>query len=880
MAKVIPSSLSSPTSSPPPPNTSRLNRLFPWRAAREDRAQGNRMPLSQAVRFSKQASREVPVAEFVPYRTLIAPDALITDKGDLLRTWKLDGVPFESVKHSTLDTQKDALNELIRGLGGNRALWTHEIHMRTHDALDGTYPPGIVADFARDYARTFDNYPMMSTELFVSVVHRPDTALVAKVTAGRGFEATRAALASELEKLDEGSMLVDSSLKRYGARRLGTVSKPNPNVTHVSSFGSSSASATSSPAPASSSASTSSPPIVFSELLGFLGSLVNGVREPIPVVRANIQEYLPTTRMIYGLENIELRFANGDTKFCGILDIADYPADVVSGILNPTLYEDFEYIKTQSFSTLSKHAAVSALQQQKGYLISAGDASDRQIAEFDEMVEQVVEGKIMVGDYHFTLAIFGASVEEVNRNCARARAALQEQGFQTKRIDLIADAAWFAQSPCNWQYRPRKAQLTSRAFAALSPFHSINLGKRDGNPWGECVTILKTPSGKPFYFNFHASPENEDVTDDKYPGTTLIIGQIGSGKTALEGALLMLAQKFNVEGAAFDKDAGLEIVIRALGGSYARIERGVPTGMNPFQALQNTPGNILFLTELVKQLVKGRPLTTAESTDIERAVSTVMGMEPPLRGLSMVLQILPNHDQEMPYYRLAKWCGQGAMAWVFDNRIDVVGAVQAKWIGYDYTQILDDPVSRTPIMMYLMHTSAARKKGQPFMTIIAEFWKAFEDPYFEEYAKNGIKAERKKDAIVVLDTQSPSDALDSNISKTLVEQTVTKIFLPNPEADAKDYIEGFKLTPEEYQTIRSLGAHSRTFLIKQGHQSWLAKLDLSHPLMQRYLTLLSSTTDNVHLLDEIRKEVGDDPEVWAPILMQQVDARRAQKKAA
>jgi type IV secretion system protein VirB4 len=828
------------------------------RQAQEDRAEGKKLPVTQAIRFAKQALREVPVAEFVPYRTLIAPDALITDKGDLLRTWKLDGVPFESVKHATLDAQKEVLNELIRGLGGNRALWTHEIHMRTTDALTGQYPPGVVADFAKDYAATFDGYRMMATDLYVTVIHRPDTALVSKLTAGRGFEATRAALGIELEKLDEASMLVDNTLKRYGARRLTTCTKDAQKI-------------------------ASNPPIaadavLISELLSFLGLLTNGIKEPFPVVRAHIQEYLPSTRMIYGLENIELRFANGDTKFCGILDIADYPADVRSGVFNPTLYEDFEYIKTQSFSTLPKHVAISALQQQKGYLISAGDASDRQIEEFDEIVEQVTEGKLMVGDYHFTLAIFGESIEAVNRNCAKARAALQDQGFQTKRIDLIADAAWFAQSPCNWQYRPRKAQLTSRVFASLSPFHSINLGKRDGNPWGECVTILKTPSAKPFYFNFHSSPNDEDVTDEKMAGTTLIIGQIGSGKTALESALLMLSQKFNVEGAVFDKDAGLEIVIRALNGQYARIERGVPTGMNPFQALDNLPANVLFLIDLVKQLVKGRALTTAEETDIERAVHTVMAMDKVLRGPSMVLQNLPNFDQESPYYRLAKWCGQGHMAWVFDNRLDIVGALQSKWIGYDYTEILDDASSRTPIMMYLMHTCHARKRGQPFITVIAEFWKAFEDSYFEEYAKNGIKAERKKNAIVVLDTQSPSDALDSNIAKTLVEQSVTKIFLPNPEADAKDYIEGFKLSPEEYQTIRSLGAHSRTFLIKQGHQSWLAKLDLNHPLMQRYLTLLSSTTDNVHLLDQIRKEVGDDPEHWAPILMQRVDERRAQKK--
>ena len=65
-------------------------------------------------------------------------------------------------------------------------------------------------------------------------------------------------------------------------------------------------------------------------------------------------------------------------------------------------------------------------------------------------------------------------------------------------------------------------------------------------------------------------------------------------------------------------------------------------------------------------------------------------------------------------------------------------------------------------------------------------------------------------------TQSPSDTLRSPIARALIEQTATFIFLPNPTADEADYVEGFKLTPTEFELLKGLGESSRTFLIKQG----------------------------------------------------------------
>ncbi|WP_033009305.1 hypothetical protein, partial [Xanthomonas vasicola] len=67
----------------------------------------------------------------------------------------------------------------------------------------------------------------------------------------------------------------------------------------------------------------------------------------------------------------------------------------------------------------------------------------------------------------------------------------------------------------------------------MAGFHNFRAGKRDGNPWGQALTLLKTPSGQPAYLNFHFSKGDEDNYDQKLLGNTRVIGQSGSGKTVL-----------------------------------------------------------------------------------------------------------------------------------------------------------------------------------------------------------------------------------------------------------------------------------------------------------------------------------------------------------
>ena len=78
-----------------------------------------------------------------------------------------------------------------------------------------------------------------------------------------------------------------------------------------------------------------------------------------------------------------------------------------------------------------------------------------------------------------------------------------------------------------------------------------------------------------------------------------------------------------------------------------------------------------------------------------------------------------------------------------------------------------------------------------------------------------------------LATQSPSDVLESPISRTLVEQTPTKIFFPNSDANFEEYTRGFGLTQREFWLIKEqLEPGSRMFLVKQSHHSVVCQLDL------------------------------------------------------
>jgi type IV secretion system protein VirB4 len=328
------------------------------------------------------------------------------------------------------------------------------------------------------------------------------------------------------------------------------------------------------------------------------------------------------------------------------------------------------------------------------------------------------------------------------------------------------------------------------------------------------------------------------------------------------------AQKFKPRTILFDKDRGAELFIRGIGGRYDRINPGEPTGFNPL-SLPDTPTNRAFLRDWLGVLLKADG--PEEFALVSAAVDAAYANDASLRRLRHFKELLAGAKRPEPgdlADRLGAWISSpgadgGEHSWLFDNERDELDLDQ-RVLGFDMTQLLDNPRLRTPVMMYLFHRIDERLDGEPTIILIDEGWKALDDDVFAARIRDWLKTLRKRNALVGFATQSARDALESRISTALVEQTATMVFMPNSRARPEDYCDGFGLTDHELALIRTLPAHSRCFLVRQPDASVVVRLDLSGA--PEVLTILSGREASVRRLDLLREAVGDEPSAWYPAL--------------
>ena len=617
---------------------------------------------------------------------------------------------------------------------------------------------------------------------------------------------------------------------------------------------------------------------LYSEALEFYSLLVNGERRRVPLPRAPLNESLGTSRLLFGRELIEYRTATR-TRFGAALGIKEYPAQTTPGVLNALLAAPFPLILTQSFAFLSKPAAQSLLQHQHARLVNAGDFAHSQSAALHEALDALTSNHFAMGEHHLTLQVLSdwvpaadlAAPPEVLHSLGErlgvARALLADAGMTVAREDLALEAGFWAQLPGNFAMRARRAPITSRNFAALCAWHNYPQGRPTGNHWGEALTLYKTSAGSPFYFSLHAS----DPADSEAPrdiGHTFLCGPTGSGKTVLIGFLIAMLTKQRATQIVFDKDRGLELLVRALGGTYLPLHSGQPTGCNPLQ-LEPSAANTEFLKGWLRSLGAGvHPYTARESADLDHALSGTLALERSARRLSRLIEFLDPTDPEGVHARLSPWCESthGSYSWAFDNPEDLIAPLlsRATILGFDVTEWLDHPRLRTPITLYLFHLVRQLLDGRRLVCWMDEFWRMLEDPAFEQFAKDGPKTWRKLNAVMCLSTQSASDVLASPLSRTIIEQTPTKIFFPNPSGSASEFADGFGLTAREVRLIcEQLEPGSRQFLVRQSRQSIVCELDLKG--FDAELAVISARASTLAEVGTLISATGSDPQHWLPI---------------
>jgi type IV secretion system protein VirB4 len=817
----------------------------------------------RALNRSSALRREIMAAERVPYAAHVAPHVVRTTLGDYLQTFRLGG-GFETNDDSELNNWHERLNVLWRNIAGpNVALWTHVVRRRAPVGSIGAASPAprrghYFADrlLVRYQQRIF-GATLMQNEIYLSVLYRPAaglaTGLVSRVLARTERDGTQRELAEALDACEKLSQTLRASLQRYEPELLGCYEYSKA---------------------------------WYSSLLEYLGLLINGEWQRMPLRRAPLSQMLASTRLLFGSETIEYRSPT-ETRVGAMLGIKEYPTPTSVGMYDQLLSAPFSFVLTQSFAFLTKASSQALLQRQFNRMANAGDFAVSQAAELKDALDALTSNDFVMGDHHFALQVLAdigergdttpaGRLKVLNDGVALARSLLADTGMLVAREDLALEAAFWAQLPGNFPVRPRKSPITSRNLAAMAPFHNYPMGRAAGNHWGDALTVLITSARSPYYFSLHASdPGDPDGGSRKDTGHTLICGPTGSGKTVLIGFLISMLARQDVTQIVFDKDRGLEILVRALGGEYLPLRNGTPTGFNPLQ-LPVTPANVEFLKTWLHELCamqRGNAMTAGsvrDLSDLDQALRGTLALDASARRLSRLVEFLDPTDPEGLHARLSRWCesGRGEYAWVFDNPVDTLASrlPDRSVIGFDVTEFLDHALTRAPITLYLFHLVRQLLDGRKLVCWMDEFWRLLADPAFEAFAKDGPKTWRKLNGVMCLATQSASDVLQSPISRTLVEQTPTKIFFPNADASFQEYTEGFGLTSQEFRLLKEqLEPGSRMFLVKQAHHSVVCQLDLKD--FDGELKVISGRVAEVTRMSELIRARGADPAAWLPIFM-------------
>lgn len=781
----------------------------------------------------KVALKEISISRFIPYRTFWNKETIITQDNWFLKVIKITGYSFETADDEDVDIRKTIRNTLWKGVAsGGLGMYFHIVRRRKNayelDEMDSDLPNIFAKFLDEQWRRKHSVGNTFVNDIYVTIIKKFDTDGVAalehalkKIQQRTGQSSWDVEMRSAYQDLDETVSRITSTLGDYGAKVLTITEDEHGN---------------------------------FSEALEFLGSIVNcGESRPMQVPMMDISNYIATNRLFFGERSIELRGIHG-SKFAGVVSVKEYGPKTNSGMMDGFLQMPFEYVMTQSFQFTNRQVAIGQMTLQQNRMQQAEDKAVSQVIEIDEALDMAMSGAIGFGKHHLTVVPVEHDPKVLENSLALASVELSNTGGVAVRERTNLEPAFWAQLPCNFDYIVRESTINTLNLSSFVSLHNYPTGKQYNNHWGNAVTVFETTSGTPFFFSFHV----RDV------GHTTIIGPTGAGKTVMMNFLCAQCQQFSPRMFFFDKDRGAEIFLRAIGGVYTVIDPGKPCGFNPLQ-LEDTPENRVFLNEWFKSLVtvNGEQISAEDQELISQAISGNYKLAFEDRKLENVVPFLGLPGPGTLAGRIAMWHGMGSHAGVFDNPKDKINFDTHLTFGFEMAELLKDPASLGPVLLYLFHKINLSLDGTPSMIVLDEAWALIDNPVFAPKIKDWLKVLRKLNCFVIFATQSVEDAAGSEISDTLIQQTATQIFLPNLKANASGYMDSFMLSKREFTLIKTTDPSSRFFLVKQGTDAVVARVDLSG--MEDVINVLSGRADTVILLDKIRAEVGDDPEDWLPI---------------
>ena len=417
----------------------------------------------------------------------------------------------------------------------------------------------------------------------------------------------------------------------------------------------------------------------------------------------------------------------------------------------------------------------------------------------DALVELETDG-IAYGDLALTVAVHGPLSETEGLDGAIRRL------FASHDAKVIREGygqlpAWFSRMPAQPRRRQVRSVFVSAGLAAaMAPIFGPPVGTpHSGHLRAPALAILETKWRTPYHYDLF----DGDV------GHTLVLGATGAGKSFALNFLLVQALQYDPRVLILDLGGSYRWLTQFLGGGTMELSPGSSGSagfrLRPF-SLPEGERTFQFLTGWISRLLRIGGWTPGgeDPSEIRARVEDLYAFAPERRTLGTLVRSLPSKM----WPALGRWHGDGAWARYFDNPGDGDDLHFQDWQVIDLAGAAEHEDLCEAALFYLLERlrlalenpdETARVK----LMVVDEAWRYLQDPAVLSYLAEAAKTWRKKNAALILATQSAVDVTGTAGAEALLESMPTRLFLANPGLPEKA-ADTFRLNPSEVNTIRGL----------------------------------------------------------------------------
>jgi type IV secretion system protein VirB4 len=361
-----------------------------------------------------------------------------------------------------------------------------------------------------------------------------------------------------------------------------------------------------------------------------------------------------------------------------------------------------------------------------------------------------------------------AALEEAARKVEKA---VNHLGFAARIETINTMEAYLGSLPGHGVENVRRPLINTMNLADLLPVNTIWTGKAqapcpmyppNSPPLMHCVTQGATP----FRLNLHV----RDL------GHTFMFGPTGAGKST--HLALIAAQLRRYKGMSiycFDKGLSMYPLTKAVGGQHFTVAGDDETlAFCPLQFLESK-GDRAWALEWICTMVELNGITVSpqQRNEISLAITNMHQS-----GSHTLSDFLVTIQDEAIREALKQYTIDGMMGHLLDAEED--GLQLSSFTTFEIEELMNlGEKYALPTLLYLFRRIERSLHGQPTAILLDEAWLMLGHPVFRAKIREWLKVMRKNNCLVLMATQSLSDAANSGILDVIVESTATKIFLPN-----------------------------------------------------------------------------------------------------